>query len=118
MHLAARNQDAARLQTVDFAEFHGFYPDLASQIINALFQPSVQFGHAKAAHRPTDRMIGVNAVAVGVHIRHFVRAAAAVAGSTSHVHAVFGVSSPVPVELVLHSQQATILVAAHFEIAY
>ncbi len=86
------------------------------QVIDALLQPDVHLGHAKATHGPTDGVIGVDAVAIGLHVGHFVGSAAAVAGSACHVHTIFGIGTPVPIEYIFHGQQSAILVTTHLEV--
>ena len=116
VHLAAGRQDAACRQAVPAPELDRVHADLQGQFVDALLQAGVHFGHPEAAHRTPDRVVGVDAVTVGLHVRDFVGTGAAVAGRAGDVHAVFRVGAAIPVEGVLHGQQFSILVAAHLEV--
>ncbi len=90
---------------------------MAGQVVDALLQPGVHLGHAKAAHGAADGVIGVNTVAIGLYVGHLIGSAAAITGSACHVHTIFGIGTPVPIERILHGQQLAILVTAHLEVA-
>ena len=118
MHLAPRHQDTACFQTVDPAKLNRVHIDIASQFIDALLQSGVHFGHSKPAHWTTYGMIGVHAVTIGFYIGDFIGSTAAVAAGSGDVDSIFCVCSGVPEKFVLHSQEATVRVAAHLKICH
>ncbi len=78
MHDPPVDQDIAALKAVELAEFDRIHADLPRQLVDALLYPGMDFGMPEAAHRPADRVVGVDAVAINFYVRHLIRAGTAV----------------------------------------
>ena len=112
-HFHAGENGLPGLDTVAPAEFCGVHADPFGKLIHDLLDAPMDFGHAKAAHRAADGLVGVDTVGITLDVGDEVRASAGIAGRSGDIDAIVVVSASTKIVLRFHGQQIALCVASN-----